>query len=264
MKIPLEVNRLLALNTKRVEDIFYSYAMEGKLIEMAALLMVAWEEVMGGSGGNMDIRQLLIEEIASITCDEIKLMGCRKGGKWVPVFKDKKLVMASALELLEIFERAGDSIAAYVRSVRSDMTEQEAVRGIAVLLEENGFILKSEDICARYSGSGKPKLEARLSDKRTAFGYPLQDLGIPFLSRSSHSYAEMKPNTNVMNGAKVALSPLRFFRPGLSPFLKSYRSWFDDPLEKRKSTTQKSLQDLLSAKTYGRFGLLLKRGMRSI
>ncbi|KAH7847276.1 hypothetical protein Vadar_024117 [Vaccinium darrowii] len=136
------------------------------------------------------------------------------------------------------------------------MTEQEAVRGITVLLEENGFILKSEDICARYSGSEKPKLEARLSDKRTAFGYPF--------SGSWHTTSSHNPNTNEMYEAKVALSPLRFFRPGLSPFLKSYRSWFDDPFEKRKTTAQKSLQDLLSAKTYGRFGLLLKRGIRSI
>ncbi|KAG5555287.1 hypothetical protein RHGRI_012730 [Rhododendron griersonianum] len=99
MKIPLEVNRLLALNTERVDDMFNYYATEGKLVEMAALLMVAREDVTGGSGsGNMDIRRHLMEEIASTTRDEIELMGCGKGGEWVPVLKDKKLVTTSVLE----------------------------------------------------------------------------------------------------------------------------------------------------------------------
>lgn len=62
----------------------------------------------------IDIRQHLIEEIASITSDEIKLM--RVVIRFL-FFKDKKLVMTSALELLEIFERTGDCIGAYVRSV---------------------------------------------------------------------------------------------------------------------------------------------------
>lgn len=85
----------------------------------------------------IDIRQHLIEEIASITGDEIKLMGCGEGGEWIPVFKDKNLVMTSALESLEIFERTGDCIGAYVRSVQSDtITEQEAVKGIIIVLPE--------------------------------------------------------------------------------------------------------------------------------
>ena len=48
--MPLEVNRLLAWNTKRV---FYYYAMECKLIEMAAMLIVARENVMDGFEGSV-------------------------------------------------------------------------------------------------------------------------------------------------------------------------------------------------------------------
>lgn len=95
--------------------------MEGKLIEMAALLMVAREKVMAGFDGSMHLREFITEETALMHIDERKLTGCGKRGKWASVFKDKRLVMTSALELLEVFERAGDCIEAYAQSVRSEV-----------------------------------------------------------------------------------------------------------------------------------------------
>ncbi|KAH7849200.1 hypothetical protein Vadar_014469 [Vaccinium darrowii] len=126
LNVALEMlSSLLAWNTKRVDDVFYYYVMEGKLIEMAALLLVAREKVMAGFNGRMYIRQFICEETAVMHADERKLTGCGKRGKWASVFKDKRLVMTSALELLVLFERAGDCIEAYAQSVPSEITEQE-------------------------------------------------------------------------------------------------------------------------------------------
>lgn len=88
---------------------------------MAALLLVAREKVMAGFNGRMYIRQFICEETAVMHADERKLTGCGKRGKWASVFKDKRLVMTSALELLVLFERAGDCIEAYAQSVRSEV-----------------------------------------------------------------------------------------------------------------------------------------------
>lgn len=118
-KIPLQVIELLAWNTKQLDDVFYYYAMEGKLIEMAALLMVAREKVLAAK---MDIYQHIQEEILSITGDENELMKCNNGGRWASVIRDKRLGMMSALKLLEVFEKAGDRVEAYVQSVQSEVS----------------------------------------------------------------------------------------------------------------------------------------------
>lgn len=49
-------------------------------------------------------------------------MGHGNGGKSVRGFKDKKEVIMSAFVLLEVFEKAGDRIEAYVRSVQSKVS----------------------------------------------------------------------------------------------------------------------------------------------
>lgn len=49
------------------------------------------------------------------------MTGCGNRGKWASVFKDKRLVMTSAMELLEVFERAGECIVAFALSIRSEV-----------------------------------------------------------------------------------------------------------------------------------------------
>ncbi|XP_058219022.1 uncharacterized protein LOC131329706 isoform X2 [Rhododendron vialii] len=275
MRVPLEVSRLLACNTKRVDDVFYYYAMEGKLIEMAALLMVAREKVMAAFEGSMHLRQFISEETASMHVDETKLTGCGKRGKWASVFKDKRLVMTSALELLEVFERAGDCIEAYAQSVRSEMTEQEVIKDITFLLEENGFNLKGLDIdlsnidCALGIAHEKFKLEMQGLEKRRDFLGQVKDVGMLVPAQSGNFYAEKNPVPNKMN--ETALAPMRLYRPG-SPLMPArirvtsypYCSGMAFSFLPKKTTTRKSLTDFLSAKTYGRFALLIKRGIKGI
>ncbi|XP_058211371.1 uncharacterized protein LOC131323543 isoform X2 [Rhododendron vialii] len=265
MKIPLEVNKLLARKTKRVDDVFYYYALEGKLIEMTALLMVARKRVMAGFEGSMDIRQHLFDEMTWITHDETRLMGHGNGGKSVRGFKDKKEVIMSAFVLLEVFEKAGDRIEAYVRSVQSKMTEQEVIKDIMCLLNEAGIIVKDNDIDLSNIDceTDKIKLETQeLENKRRQ----LHDLGMPVQSLSGSFCAKKNPVTTYKN--EHAQSTLRFFKPGsplLQPGVRYYFSVlgiFD--LEEKKTTTKNSIPYLLSMKTYSRFALLIKKGIRRI
>ncbi|KAI8557712.1 hypothetical protein RHMOL_Rhmol04G0031100 [Rhododendron molle] len=119
---------------------------EGKLIEMTALLMVARKRVTAGFEGSMDICQHLFDEMPWIAHDESRLMGHGNGGKSVRGFKDKEEVIMSAFVLLEVFEKAGDRIEAYVLSVQSEMTDQEVIKDIMCLLNEAGIIVKDNDI----------------------------------------------------------------------------------------------------------------------
>ncbi|XP_059638290.1 uncharacterized protein LOC132280174 isoform X2 [Cornus florida] len=93
MRVPLEINRLLASRTKEVDKIFSHYAIQGELIEMATLLMVAREKIMPLSmfeskdgpnlDGSMSICESIIEENVSLTDDKVKLIGSHKNGKLV-------------------------------------------------------------------------------------------------------------------------------------------------------------------------------------
>ncbi|XP_059638411.1 uncharacterized protein LOC132280238 isoform X4 [Cornus florida] len=140
MKVPLEINRLLAWNTKEVDKIFIHYAMEGELIEMATLLMVAREKLIPLS---MSIRKSIIEEIVGLTEDEIKLIGSHKNdklveeivgltqdeskllginkiGKLVRSLNDIKAAMTRGILLLKVFEKAGVALEKYRQLVQSE------------------------------------------------------------------------------------------------------------------------------------------------
>ncbi|XP_059635810.1 uncharacterized protein LOC132277993 [Cornus florida] len=182
MKVPLETNRLLAWNTKDVSNIFYHYAMEGKLIPVATLLMVAREKIMApstmqskdfcGLGGGMMIRQCILEEMASLTNEEVKLtcIGSYSNQR----LKNKKALMTIALLLLEVFDKAGDAIETYRRSVRYYLLWNK--------LEYSNSHLFACDILIVNSESEDIKLATEVLEKRTSFRSQLQDLCMPLHS----------------------------------------------------------------------------------
>ncbi|GMP75374.1 hypothetical protein CsSME_00032494 [Camellia sinensis var. sinensis] len=110
MSEALAMNKLVAGFTKDVEEFAYHYAMEGKLIELAVLLIVAREKVLvpitfhgkdgAGLNGSMTIHECLRNQCVSLINEEINLM-------------DQKTIMKLAMVLLEVFERAGSSIEEY-------------------------------------------------------------------------------------------------------------------------------------------------------
>ncbi|XP_059656549.1 uncharacterized protein LOC132303340 [Cornus florida] len=244
MKVPLETNRLLAWNTKDVSNIFYDYAMEGELIPMAALLMVAREKIMApstlqskdstGVEGGMMIRQCILKEIALLTDEEVELMCNVKNSthslenkkevmqKSLPLpthsLKDKKEVMKMALLLLEVFDRAGDAIETYRQSVRYHMSKEKVVKDIKALLQESGIVVKDKDIDLSDIDceSEEIMLATEVLEKRTSFRSQFQDLGMP-LPSSSCSWCPTKNRvTNKINEKRWAMYK---FLPLASPVL---------------------------------------------
>ncbi|KAK8649782.1 hypothetical protein V6N13_139441 [Hibiscus sabdariffa] len=80
----LEFVELQFRATKDVEKTIYGYVKDGKVVEIAALLTVAREEVTSPSlfkglcdpalNGNMSLRQLVLSEIASLMASQITLV----------------------------------------------------------------------------------------------------------------------------------------------------------------------------------------------
>ncbi|XP_059633314.1 uncharacterized protein LOC132276076 [Cornus florida] len=228
MKVPLETNRLLAWNTKDVNNIFYHYAMEGKLIPLAALLLVAREKIMAPSmlskdgsvlEGDVMIRQCILDKSALLD-EEVELMCI--GKKRNQKIKNKKTVMKMVLLLLEVFARTGDAIETYRQSVQYHMSKEKVVKDIKALLEESGFVLKDKDIDLSDIDceSEEIKLATEVLERRTSFRSQSQDLCMPHHSLSRSFRQSMHPITNKFQEQKWAMS--KFIEWG-SPVLSHER-----------------------------------------
>lgn len=89
----LETVALLAGKTSSTEDIFIQYAKQGKVIEFAALLMVAPERLSNA----IDVVRQHFDSINLIDDKEL----CEK--------------VKAMQDLLEVFNRAGGAILAYIK-----------------------------------------------------------------------------------------------------------------------------------------------------
>lgn len=108
--------------TEEIGELVCYYAREG-VVKVAALSMVAWKKLMavdsfdskhGANCGRSKIRQFLMSEIEKLIDKEMQQLG-----KSTKIYMDKQNIssikmstnkqnMMSTLQLLEIFERAGD------------------------------------------------------------------------------------------------------------------------------------------------------------
>ncbi|KAJ7975600.1 Ankyrin repeat family protein [Quillaja saponaria] len=123
LKESLDAISLLACKSDEIEVITCQYAKEGKLMELATLLMVSWKKLlppnMSQSESENDvgynepaIRRCIMTELQSLIDEEYKLIGSSK--KLVQACKSKMASMESAVLLLEVFERAGASFDKYL------------------------------------------------------------------------------------------------------------------------------------------------------
>ncbi|KAL4351719.1 hypothetical protein GQ457_06G043100 [Hibiscus cannabinus] len=154
LKESLEMVRIVACKTE-IETIGCDLARRGKLIELTSLLMVASEKLkITASSGSNDlrsnvVRRFIISDIQASLDAEVRLMGRSNSHKLTEKFKDEKEMKLSALLVLEVFERAGNSINQYLQSDEyHDGTRSilEIVREIRNLLEQAGFAMKPTDI----------------------------------------------------------------------------------------------------------------------
>ncbi|XP_027071173.1 uncharacterized protein [Coffea arabica] len=140
----LEVVRLLAQKTKEVEFEFFKYVKEQKLVELAGLLLVAHEKVMPGLEECMKIRNFVLKEAAFLNLQEIRSLYGSGDEKSLQEAKKKKVEMEAILLLLEVFDRIGDKLSAYLQIVRKQVRVEYRAKEIGWILEKAGFSMKLE------------------------------------------------------------------------------------------------------------------------
>ncbi|KAL3528668.1 hypothetical protein ACH5RR_007990 [Cinchona calisaya] len=112
MRVPLRNIQLLALNSEdeEVKVICSHIVREGRLIELAALLMVALKKLMTPvmvSGISVPmIEPCMIRQLHAVIDEEFKLMGCSSDGKLVRLCKLNKSVLLSASRMLNVFQKS--------------------------------------------------------------------------------------------------------------------------------------------------------------
>ncbi|CAL5435849.1 unnamed protein product [Camellia sinensis] len=157
--------RLLVLNTKEAELEICQYAKEGKVVELAALLVTAREKVApilyqigdgSTSNGGMSIRQCIYRKLAALTYEESKFTFCNEK-KLIRDCKEKKMAFMSTVELLDIFEMAGDTIETYIR-LRQQQDEGMAEEQVAV---DFSWLLQGARLLPKYKGVNLSKLWSR-------------------------------------------------------------------------------------------------------
>ncbi|XP_011016124.1 PREDICTED: uncharacterized protein LOC105119658 [Populus euphratica] len=135
--------------TEEIGELVCYYAREGGVVQVAALLMVAWKKVMvvdsfdskyGASCGRSKIRQFLMSEIERLIDKEMQQLGKstkihmdKQNMTSNKMFTDKQDMM-SALQLLEIFERAGDGLDQFIQERQcSEMTKEDSAEIVCLL-----------------------------------------------------------------------------------------------------------------------------------
>ncbi|XP_011001748.1 PREDICTED: uncharacterized protein LOC105108936 isoform X2 [Populus euphratica] len=135
--------------TEEIGELVCYYAREGGVVKVAALLMVAWKKLMavdsfdskhGASVGRSKIRQFLMSEIERLIDKEMQQLGKstkihmdKQNMTSNKMFTDKQDMM-SALQLLEIFERAGDGLDQFIQERQcSEMTKEDSAEIVCLL-----------------------------------------------------------------------------------------------------------------------------------
>ncbi|CAI9100556.1 OLC1v1037682C1 [Oldenlandia corymbosa var. corymbosa] len=135
-----ELVRLLASKTLEIEQEFLKYLNERKLFELMALLMFARDRVMPGLEGSSKIRDIVVKEIATLKMFIFRSTYDVDSHALVCEAQQKKMEMEAILLLLEIFDRIGDRIDAYLLHYDSKGDSQlDSVRKVSWLLKEAGF-----------------------------------------------------------------------------------------------------------------------------
>ncbi|XP_059634224.1 uncharacterized protein LOC132276684 [Cornus florida] len=117
--------------------------------------MVAREKVMDSitfesvelftSTGCMTLHQCIQLELAALINSEYRLMYKKEDKKLAQICKNLKEAMIYMLQLLEIFERAGDAIETYLQLERTNVPKEQVTQEVASLLAVAGFKLKSRE-----------------------------------------------------------------------------------------------------------------------
>ncbi|KAL4279068.1 hypothetical protein GQ457_03G030070 [Hibiscus cannabinus] len=230
----LERVRLVACKTE-IETIGCDLARQGKLIELASLLVVAPEKLkITTLSGSNDLRsnvicRCIISDLQASLDAEVRLIGRSNNHKLAEKFKDEKEMKLSALLVLEVFERTGNSINRYLQSdtYHDDMRSRlEIVREIRNLLEKVGFAMKPGDIDlndikwygSQQSGHAKKYLFG------TQRGLP-RTPSIQVSAAESRPFHTMGQGNRKCCGPRVSAPKSKALKPGI-PNVSQKSRWF--------------------------------------
>ncbi|XVF18328.1 hypothetical protein REPUB_Repub11eG0012200 [Reevesia pubescens] len=141
----LETVSFLVESTKEVDEEIYRYVIEGKVVEIATLLIVARDKVMSPSifkcsDGSLNLREFL--------SNMIMFSSMQNNGENLELGSkcENQLAMwMHMLQLVEVFERIGDKILAYLKQEHRNIPKEQADKEVAWMLHDAGFSLWYED-----------------------------------------------------------------------------------------------------------------------
>ncbi|XP_021760683.1 uncharacterized protein LOC110725527 [Chenopodium quinoa] len=135
----LDSARLLACHTESVNDIAWTLLQDGKLKQLAALLLVARDEAMAPTETGMTIQQHLTNEIDGLSSE---------------VDFDNSMLM-DARVLFDVFDRAGEALSSYCITMFKPIPPEKVLVDVVGLLKEAGFPLQSRDVDLRDCYRGR-------------------------------------------------------------------------------------------------------------
>ncbi|CAL5435841.1 unnamed protein product [Camellia sinensis] len=175
LKKQMDSIRVLVLNTKEAELEICHYAKEGNAVELAVLLMTTREEVAllksqirdgSTSNGRISIHQYILSKLEALICEEYKPTSYNEQKKLLLGGKEKKAAFTSVLVLLEFFEMEGDTIKAYIRQERANLSKEQVALDIAWLLQGAKILPKYRGFIqpTRYAIQAKELVKRKLKD----------------------------------------------------------------------------------------------------
>ncbi|GMP98529.1 hypothetical protein CsSME_00046378 [Camellia sinensis var. sinensis] len=191
--------RVLVLNTKEAELEICHYAKEGNVVELAVLLMTAREEVAllmsqirdgSTSNGCISIHQYILSKLEALICEEYKPTSYNEQKKLLLAGKEKKAAFTSVLVLLEFFEMEGDTIEAYIRQERVNLSKEQVALDTA-------WLLQGAKILPKYRGINLNKIWSR-PERRLGFMQPTRyAIRAKQLVKRKLKDGEMNDNTEI-------------------------------------------------------------------
>lgn len=230
--------RVLVLNTKEAELEICHYAKEGNVVELAVLLMTAREEVAllmsqirdgSTSNGRISIHQYILS-------------------------KEKKAAFTSVLVLLEFFEVEGDTIEAYIRQERVNLSKEQVALDIA-------WLLQGAKILPKYRGINLNKIWSR-PERRLGFMQPTRyAIRAKELVKKKLKDGEMNDNTKINIFPTGWTFMARSFHTIRAASCSQSTSSRD---VQAKRTIKPYLRNILSCQQWASIAIAIKMGIRRL
>ncbi|KAL3507947.1 hypothetical protein ACH5RR_033329 [Cinchona calisaya] len=144
LRKPLDVAKLLSTDTEVVRLVANQCVKEGKLVQLAALLMVAREKLLeplpGYESDGSVLGLYIMKNLESSITEKFKLMAFGKIEEIRPCERMRRMMLSATL-LLQIFERAGGVIEDYSYASTYAFPRKYAIAAdVANLLRRYGFL----------------------------------------------------------------------------------------------------------------------------